>query len=93
MARRGYGVRARVARASSHTATKRNRCGADLLRGEPRSVASNAASSANHVASTPSLRASTVLAHGGALTRGVQESLYVVVGVAGLGAVTAFVRQ
>ena len=35
----------------------------------------------------------TVLARGGALTRGVQESLYVVVGVAGLGAVTAFVRE
>lgn len=35
----------------------------------------------------------TVLARGGSLTRGVQESLYVVVGVALAGAVTAFVRE
>jgi len=35
----------------------------------------------------------TVLAHGGTLTRGVQESLYLGVAVAGLGAVTAFVRE
>jgi hypothetical protein len=35
----------------------------------------------------------TVLAHGGSLVRGVEESLYAVVGVALLGAVTAFVRE
>jgi MFS family permease len=35
----------------------------------------------------------TVLAHGGTLVRGVQDSLYVVVGVALCGAVTAFVRE
>lgn len=35
----------------------------------------------------------TVLAHGGSLTRGVQESLYVGVGMAAMGAVTAFVRE
>jgi len=35
----------------------------------------------------------TVLAHGGSLTRGVQESLYLGVAVAGAGAVTAFVRE
>jgi EmrB/QacA subfamily drug resistance transporter len=35
----------------------------------------------------------TVLAHGGSLTRGVQESLYLGVAFAGLGAVTAFVRE
>ncbi|HYU27363.1 MAG TPA: MFS transporter [Thermoanaerobaculia bacterium] len=35
----------------------------------------------------------TVLAHGGSLTRGVQESLYVGVAMAAMGAVTAFVRE
>jgi len=35
----------------------------------------------------------TVLAHGGTLVRGVEESLYVAVGMAVLGAVTAFVRE
>jgi hypothetical protein len=35
----------------------------------------------------------TVLAHGGTLVRGVQESLYVGVGMALAGAVTAFVRE
>ena len=35
----------------------------------------------------------TVLAHGGTLTRGVQESLYVGVAMAAMGAVTAFVRE
>ena len=35
----------------------------------------------------------TVLARGGSLTRGVQESLYVGVAMAAMGAVTAFVRE